>query len=438
MIAIDLLIHARWIIPVEPAGQVLDHYAIAIDQGAILALLPQHEADARYQAARVLRLDDHVLLPGLINAHGHAAMTLLRGFADDKPLEDWLNNHIWPAEKRWVDAAFVRDGTELAMAEMIRSGTTCFSDMYFFPEQIAAAADVAGMRCQAAFPILDFPTAWGDGPPAYLRHGLALEERYSGHPRVRVALGPHAPYTVSDHWMERVVALAQERSMPIQIHLHETAHEVHASLQQHGVRPMQRLMRLGLLGPATQCVHMTQLDDGDIALLQQSGAHVVHCPESNLKLASGFCPVHRLMQNGVNVALGTDGGASNNDLDMFGELRTAALLAKAVGNDAAALDAHAALRMATLNGAKALGIDAQVGSLQAGKRADLIAVALDDLAQQPVYHPASQLAYTAVGHRVTHVWVDGACLLQDRVLQMMDEQAIRNRTLHWRQQMAHG
>jgi 5-methylthioadenosine/S-adenosylhomocysteine deaminase len=291
MTSIDLLIHARWIIPIEPAQLVLEHHAIAIHDGAILALLPQKEADAQYTAKQTIRLDEHVLLPGLINAHGHAAMTLLRGYADDKPLDDWLNNHIWPAEKKWVDAEFVRDGTELAIAEMIRSGTTCFSDMYFFSEEIAQAAEAAQMRCQVSFPILDFPTAWGNGPEDYLHKGLALEEKMRSHPLVSVGFGPHAPYTVSDRWLEKVAMLAQERKMTMQIHLHETAGEVEESLRQHGVRPIQRVMNLGLLTPQTQCVHMTQIDDSDIALLQKTGAHVIHCPESNLKLASGFCPV---------------------------------------------------------------------------------------------------------------------------------------------------
>lgn len=435
MTNVDLIVHACWIIPIVPERQVHEHFSLVVDQGAIVALLPQQQALQRYQGRRTLQLDDHVLLPGLINAHGHAAMTLLRGFADDHPLETWLNEHIWPAEKRWVAADFVRDGTELAIAEMVRSGTTCFSDMYFFSEQIVQAAAATGMRCQAAFPIMDFPTAWGDGPQTYLDKGLALEERYRGDPRIRVAFGPHAPYTVSPAWLEKIVALAHERAMPIQIHLHETANEVRESLDRHGKRPMQRMMELGVLGPSTQCVHMTQIDDHDIALLRQTGAHVIHCPESNLKLASGFCPVGRLLDVGVNVALGTDGAASNNDLDLFGEMKAAALLAKAVAADAAAVDAHTALQMATLNGAKALGIAALVGSLETGKRADFIAVSLADLAQQPVYNPASQLVYTSVGHAVTHVWVDGHCLLDERKLQTVDEDAIREKTARWKRRI---
>lgn len=435
MTSIDLLIHARWIIPIEPAQLVLENHAIAIHDGAILALLPQKEANVQYTAKQTIRLDEHVLLPGLINAHGHAAMTLLRGYADDKPLDDWLNNHIWPAEKKWVGAEFVRDGTELAIAEMIRSGTTCFSDMYFFSEEIAQAAEAAQMRCQVSFPILDFPTAWGSGPEDYLEKGLALEERMRSHPLVSVGFGPHAPYTVSNRWLEKIASLAQQRKMTVQIHLHETTGEVEESLRQHGVRPTQRVMDLGLLTSQAQCVHMTQIDDSDIALLQQSGAHVIHCPESNLKLASGFCPVDRLQRAGINVALGTDGAASNNDLDMFGEMKMAALLAKTVGNNAAALDAHAALRMATLNGAKALGIDKLVGSLEVGKRADIAAVSLGDLDLQPVYKPESHLVYASVGHRVTHVWVDGKCLLEKRGLHSINENEVKEKSLNWRKKI---
>jgi 5-methylthioadenosine/S-adenosylhomocysteine deaminase len=433
MTPIDLLINARWIIPIEPANEVLEHFAIAIHQGKILALLPQQEAATRYQAARVEHLDEHVVLPGLINAHGHAAMTLLRGFADDKPLDEWLNDHIWPTEKQWVEADFVRDGAELAVAEMIKSGTSCFADMYFFPEQTAAVADAAQLRCHITFPILDFPTAWGDGPEAYLAKGLALHAHYDSHPLIHIGLGPHAPYTVSDAWLKKIAELAQQMNVKVQIHLHETAGEVEESLRKYGMRPIQRVMNLGLLTSNTQCVHMTQIDESDIALLQQTGAHVIHCPESNLKLASGFCPVDQLSRAGVNVALGTDGGASNNDLDMFGELRTAAMLAKAVSRDAGALDAHAALRMATLNGAKALGIDEQVGSLEVGKFADIAAVALSDLELQPIYNPASQLVYTSVGHRVTHLWVTGRCLLADRQLQTVDEQEIKRKVQRWQE-----
>lgn len=437
MTPIDLLINARWIIPVEPANRIFNDCAIAIDQGRIIALLPQDAAGKRYSAARVENLTEHILLPGLINAHGHAAMSLLRGFADDTPLEDWLNNHIWPLEKQWVDEEFVRDGAELAIAEMIKSGTSCFSDMYFFPEQTAQAALSAQIRCQITFPIFDFPSAWGTGPDDYFAKGLELHDSFQANPLIRIGFGPHAPYTVGDETLKKVAVLAQEMDVPIHIHLHETAGEIAESLEKYATRPSQRLMDLGLLSPQTQCVHMTQINEIDIAILQQSGAHVIHCPESNLKLASGFCPVDKLQKAGINVALGTDGAASNNDLDLFSELKTAALLAKAVGNNAAALDAHSALRMATLNGAKALGIDDQVGSLEVGKCADIVAINIGDIELQPLYNIASQLVYTQVGHRVSHLWVNGKCLLANRELQTINEVELKQKVRHWQEKIQH-
>jgi 5-methylthioadenosine/S-adenosylhomocysteine deaminase len=433
---VDQIINARWIIPIVPHNRVLEDCALVIDQGNILALLPQEEAAKRYQSQQTLNLHSHVLMPGLVNAHGHAAMSLLRGYADDQPLHTWLNDHIWPAEGRWVSEEFVRDGTELALAEMIKTGTTCFADMYFYPEQAAQVCLDAKIRCQLAFPILDFPTAWGTGPDDYLSKGLGLHDTFRGNHLINVAFGPHAPYTVSDAPLQKIAMLSQEMDMPIHIHLHETAQEVNDSLSYYGKRPTQRLMDLGLLSPLAQCVHMTQIDDSDIALLQQTGAHVIHCPESNLKLASGFCPSHKLLSKGINVALGTDGAASNNDLDLFSELRTAALLAKAVANDAAALDAHSALRMATLNGAKALGLEEKIGSLQVGKSADVIAIDMGELEMQPIYNPASQLVYTHAGQRVSHVWVEGKPLLIDRQLQTLNERELLGKAKWWRKQIA--
>lgn len=433
---IDLLIKARWIIPVVPANRVLENCSIAIDKGQIIALAPQEEADRRFIAKETLNLGNQVLIPGLVNAHGHAAMSLLRGYADDQPLHNWLNDHIWPAESRWVSEDFVRDGTELALAEMIKSGTTCVADMYFYPEQAAQTCLDARIRCQLAFPIFDFPTAWGMGPDDYLNKGLSLHDNFRGNHLINIAFGPHAPYTVSDTPLEKIAVLAQEMDMPIHIHLHETAQEVNDSIAQYGRRPSQRLMDLGLLSPLTQCVHMTQIDEHDVKLLQESGAHVIHCPESNLKLASGFCPVDKLLKAGVNVALGTDGAASNNDLDLFSELKTAALLAKAIAGDAAAVDAHAALRMATLNGAKALGLDEIIGSLEVGKAADITAVDLGGLTMQPLYNPASQLVYNHAGQAVTHVWVEGKCLLANRVLLSLNEREILGKANWWRKQIS--
>jgi len=429
--AVDFLINARWIIPIVPAGRIFEDCALVVNQDTIVALVPQAEAAKRYEANDSVDLPNHVLIPGLINAHGHAAMSLFRGFADDTPLQQWLENHIWPAEAQWVDATFVKDGAELAMAEMIRTGTTCFSDMYFFPEQTAHAAQQAGMRAQLTFPIFNFPSAWGQGPEDYFAKGLALQDDFRSSDLVRVGFGPHAPYTVADDVLKRIAVLAEEMQAPIQIHLHETALEVEEAVKTTGKRPIERLHELGLLSPLTQCVHMTQLIDDDITLLKRTGAHVVHCPESNLKLASGFCPVGKLQDAGVNVALGTDGAASNNDLDLLGELRTAALLAKGVSGNASTLDAHSALRMVTLDGARAMGLESRIGSLEVGKAADITAVALDEVTAQPVYNPASQLVYSNSSHRVSHVWVNGKCLLQDGQLQTLNPHELVSKAQRW-------
>lgn len=429
--AVDTLISARWIAPVVPAGQILEDCALAVDKGRIVAVVPQSEARKRFAPREHVELPRHLLIPGLINAHGHAGMTLLRGFADDQPLQRWLEDHIWPAESRWVDANFVHDGSQLAMAEMIRSGTTCFADMYFFPDQVAKAAQQAGMRAQITSPVLDFPTAWAQNAEEYISKALAVHDDFRSSDLVTVGFGPHAPYTVSDEPLKRIAILAEELQAPIQIHLHETAFEVQQALQQNGQRPIERLQALNLLSPLTQCIHMTQVDQLDVQILSQTGAHVVHCPESNLKLASGFCPVDQLLKADINVALGTDGAASNNDLDLLGELRTAALLAKGVAGDAAALDAHAALRMATLNGARAMGQEEQIGSLEPGKLADITAIAIDSLEATPLFDPVSHLVYTNCSRDVSHVWVKGKALLRERKLQTLNEQEIRQKAEEW-------
>lgn len=433
---IDLLINCRWIIPVVPNNQILENCALAIDAERIIGIYPQAEAAKRFDARKIEQLNDHIVMPGLVNAHGHAAMSLLRGYADDLPLRPWLENHIWPAESRHVSEEFVRDGTMLAMAEMIASGTTCFADMYFYHEQIAEAVRHAGMRCQIGFTVLDFATTYGRDADDYIHKGLALNDKYGDQPLLKIACAPHAPYSVSDSAMEKIALYANELDMPIHIHCHETASEIHESLEQYDCRPLQRLRDLGLLLPQTQLVHMTQVDASDISLLQDHNCHVIHCPESNMKLASGQCPVTDLMAAGVNVAIGTDGAASNNDLDLFGELKTAALLAKHASQDASALDAHAALRMATINGAAALGWDNEIGSLEAGKSADIIAVKMDSIAMQPLYNPASQLVYCNAGSQVSHSWVAGKPLLNEGQLQTVNHQSLIQAATEWRNKIA--
>ncbi|WP_421910565.1 TRZ/ATZ family hydrolase [Marinobacter sp.] len=429
--AADIRINARWLIPIEPTDVVLEHQAVLVQGDRIAAVVSQDEADARFRAKEVIDLPSHVVLPGLINMHGHAAMSLFRGMADDLPLMTWLNDHIWPAEGAFVSEAFIADGTQLAMAEMLRTGTTTFSDMYFFPEIVAQLAHDAGMRAQVCFPLLDFPTPWGSGPDEYLSKGEAFIKQWQDNTFIMPAIGPHAPYTVSDEPLSKAVALSQATGAPIQIHLHETAFEVADALEKSGKRPTARLAELKVLGANTQCVHMTQIDESDVALLQSTGAHVIHCPESNLKLASGLSPVQTFRKAGVNVAIGTDGAASNNDLDLFGELNTAAMLAKVVADDAAALSAHEALAMATIQGAKALGRDHELGSLAAGKLADIIAVDLGDPFLQPVYDPASHLVYSNHGRQVSHSWINGVPQVQEGKLTRIDVPDLMLRVQGW-------
>jgi 5-methylthioadenosine/S-adenosylhomocysteine deaminase len=409
----ELLIHADWILPVDTANSTLERHSLCIDHGRIAALMPRAEAEQQVQAAQVLELPGHALIPGLINAHTHAAMTLLRGLADDLPLMTWLHEHIWPAEGRWVDTEFVADGTRLAVLEMLRGGVTCFNDMYFYPEVTARVTAEAGMRVLAGMIVVDFPTQYAQDPDEYFRRGLELHEQYRDHPLVRTGFAPHSTYAVSEGPLARIRTLADELDVQVHAHVHETRDEVVQSLRTKSERPLAQLDRLGLLGPNLIAVHMTQLEDEELARVAETGTHVVHCPESNLKLASGFCRVADLLDAGVNVALGTDGAASNNDLNLLAEMRTAALLAKGVAGSASAVPAEAALRMATLNGAKALGIDDETGSLEVGKAADVVAVDLGNPHTQPLYHACSQMVYAASSHQVSNVWIAGKQVIRD-------------------------
>lgn len=433
-----LLLCPDQVVTVDRHDRVLRDHAVAIRNHRIAAVLPLADALRRYPNAERLDLPGQVLMPGLINAHTHLAMNLFRGLADDLPLMTWLQQHIWPAEGKWVGHDFVHDGALLAMAEMIRGGITTFADMYFFPDATARAAAQAGMRAVLHAPVLEFPTAWAANADEYIHKALALYDDYKNHELITIGIGPHAPYTVGDAALKRIIMLTNELSVPLslQMHVHETAFEIAEATKEGGPRPLARLHALGITGPSFQCVHMTQVNDADIAILKTSGAHVVHCPESNLKLASGFCPIDRLMKAGVNVALGTDGAASNNDLDMFSEMRTAALLAKAVAGDATAFPAGAALRAATINGAKALGLEAVTGSIETGKNADLIAVDLGVIEAQPLYNVISQLVYATGRQQVTHVWVAGQALMVDRELKTLNATHLLQRAGEWAARIA--
>ena len=445
---IDTLINARWVIPVDtannnrannkPGNNILEYHSLAINDGKILAILPTEKAQNKYMAFDVHHLESHAVMPGLINCHTHAAMTLFRGLADDLPLMEWLNEHIWPAEQQWIGPEFINDGTRLAIAEMIRGGTTCFNDMYFFPDQVAEVAVETGIRAVVGLIMIDFPTAWAKDADEYLAKGEQVHDKYRHNSLLHTAFAPHAPYTVSDAPLQRISVLAEELDIPIHMHIHETADEIKQSEKLHCKRSIQRLHELGLLSPRLMAVHMTQLTEDEIALLSTQGVHVVHCPESNLKLASGFCPVSELLQQGINVALGTDGAASNNDLDMLGEMRTAALLAKGITGNCSALPAHQALEMATINGAKALGIDHITGSLTIGKAADVIAVNLDTIESQPLYDPVSHIIYAASRNQVSDVWIAGKQLLRNRELTSIDENIVLSKTCDWREKINHG
>jgi len=418
---IDTLLHAKWIIPVDGIHRYLENHAIAIDEGRIIDILPSRQANDKYRASVNRGYDQHALIPGLINSHTHAAMNLFRGLADDLHLMEWLENHIWPAEAKHVNEAFVHTGTELAIAEMIRSGTTCFNDMYFFPDITARVAADVGIRASVGLILIDFPTVWANNSEEYIDKGLSVFDHYKGHDLVKTAFAPHAPYTVSDEPLKHIRTLADELELNIHMHVHETAFEVNEAEKNNGQRPLARLNDLGLLTASLQAVHMTQLLDDEINLLVSSGAHVIHCPISNMKLASGICPVTRLLKAGVNVALGTDSCSSNNTLDLFGEMHTAALLAKVSTMDATSLPADQVVQMATINGARALGIEEITGSLEIGKSADIVAVNFDTIETIPVFDPISHLVYCSSREHVTDVWVAGKQLLIDKVLNTIDE-----------------
>jgi 5-methylthioadenosine/S-adenosylhomocysteine deaminase len=433
---VDTLLHARWIIPVEPEFVTYEYYSLVVDKGLIVDLLPTVEATQKYQAKLTEEYLDHALLPGLVNCHTHAAMSLMRGIADDLPLMDWLQNHIWPLEKKWMNAEFVRDGSDLAIAEMILGGTTCFNDMYFFPEVTAQQAILAGIRIKVGLVVIDFPTAWALTGSEYIEKCLALHEKLRLSELCTTAFAPHAPYSVSDAAFVEIKKWSELLELPMHIHLHETMHEVESAVTHNGITPLQRLQEMGLVNASLIAVHMTQLSDAEIEQLATAGAHIVHCPESNLKLASGFSPVAKCLAAGINVALGTDGAASNNDLDMFGEMRTAALLGKAVSGDTTAVSATVALQMATINGAKALGLDEVCGSLRIGKSADVIAIDLSYLETQPLYCPISQIVYAASRQQVTDVWVAGRRLLKQRQLMSIDKVALLVKVAKWQERLA--
>jgi 5-methylthioadenosine/S-adenosylhomocysteine deaminase len=426
-----------WIITVNADFEVLQDYAVVIEGNRILSLTSVDEIRDLpcYAEAQIIELPGRVLLPGLVNSHTHAPMTLLRGIADDLPLMEWLGDHIWPAEAKWVDARFCVDGFELAAAEMIRSGTTCMNDMYFYADEVARSAQQLGMRVVVGLIVLEFPSVWAKNAKEYLHKALAVHDEVRGYGLVDSAFAPHAPYTVSDESLRQIAMYSSELDVPVHIHVHETAHEVAEAEQKYGMRPLQRLDQLNLLNSNLIAVHMTELNEFEIERITEAGVHVAHCPESNLKLASGICPVAKLLEAGINVCLGTDGAASNNDLDMFGEMRSAALLAKGSSGDASVCNAQQTLEMATINGARALGMADRIGSIEVGKCADLIAVDFDEPNTQPLYDPVAQLVYAASSRQVSDVWIDGVEQLRDFEFCQLDREKIIRKARNWAQKV---
>lgn len=433
----DTLIFPGWCLPIVPDGAVLVDHAVALTDGRIIDVLPASVARSMYQPSITIDRPGHVLLPGLINTHTHAAMTLFRGMADDLALGSWLEDVVWPAERRWVSAEMVRDGTELAIAEMLTAGITCFADQYFFPEIVAETAIDLHMRAVIGTPVADFPSAWAQDATEYLSKGTDLvHDTYSGHPLIKTCFAPHSTYALSDESFIEIRVLADQLDIPVQIHLHETAAEVSDAVKNTGRRPLQRLEELGLVNSSLLVIHGVHVTAEEIALLADAGASLSHCPKSNMKLGSGFAPLAAYRAAGINVGIGTDGPASNNTLDILDELRTATLLAKAVTGDASVLTASDALRMATLDAAKAIGIADQVGSIETGKLADLTCIDLNRCNSQPVYDPVSQVVYTARADQVSDVWVAGRHQLESGKLKNIDTDSLRLKSNEWQQRIS--
>jgi len=427
------IIKPKWILTVNEQFDLLTESALIIENDIIKSILPVAKLDTveGLDDAETVTLENHILMPGLINTHTHAAMSLLRGIADDLPLMEWLNNHIWPAETKWVDRQFIQDGVQLTVAEMIRGGTTCLNDMYFFPDIMAKTCQQMGMRATTGLIVLDFPTIWAQSADEYLHKAMAVIDEVKEYPLISTALAPHAPYTVSNKPLEKIAMYSSELDIQVHMHIHETEFEIDEAVKNTGQRPLERLDQLNLLNPNLMAVHMTSLNEMEMERVAETGVNIVHCPESNLKLASGFCPVDALQKLNINVSLGTDGAASNNDLDMFGEMRTAALLSKGVSGDASSCNAQQSLRMATINGAKSLGLSDQIGSLEPGKKADVIAVDFSQLNTQPVYDPVAQLVYATNSMQVSHVWINGEKKVSDYQLTDIDAVEIIKIAQQW-------
>jgi len=432
----DLIVHNGTVVTFDDTDTIFEHGAVVIVEDSIARVGSAEELLAEFPDARRIDARGGLVLPGLINAHTHVPMVLFRGFADDLELMDWLQNHIFPAEAELVDEEFVRWGTRLACLEMLRGGTTTFADMYYYEDVVAEEADRCGMRAVVGETLLDFPApdnkTWGEGV-AYMRNFAA---RWRDHPRITPAVAPHASYTVSAEHLIEAHQLAEELDLPLLIHLAEDRAEVDQIVEQTGSTPVEYLFDLEILSPRMLAAHVVWPTEAEIGLLASNGVGVAHCPQSNMKVAAGVAPVPAMIAAGVDVGIGTDGAASNNDLNLWEEIDTAAKLHKVTAMDPTILNARQALRMATIDGARALGLESVIGSLVVGKRADLIIVGTDSFHQQPHYSPYSLLTYSTKSADVATVIVDGRVVVENGRVLTLDIDEVLDKAWEYREQIA--
>jgi 5-methylthioadenosine/S-adenosylhomocysteine deaminase len=431
----SIIISASWIFTSNSEGQLLSDYSIVIENDKIIDLVPQDKVFDEYEANDTYQLTDHILIPGLINTHTHAAMSLFKGFADDLPLQDWLNDYIWPAEKEFINSSFVKDGSILALSEMIKSGVTTFNDMYFFPDATAEAVKELGVRSNIGLVVLDFPTNYATDPEDYLLKGFEFRDKWRNEELITTSIAPHAPYSVSDEAFTLINTYSEELSINIHTHLHETQWEIEDSIEKYGITPVQRLNNLGIIGPSLMAVHCVHLNDQDMATLAKNKVSIVHNPSSNMKLGSGISDIAKMLKQNLNISLGTDSSASNNRIDIMEEMRLAALLIKGSTKSPESFSANEAIKMATINGAKALGLESIIGSIEKNKKADLVAIDLNSIENQPIYNPLTTLVYSSSRSDVSYVWIDGEIKLKDKKLVKIDEERIIQLAKKWQRKL---
>jgi 5-methylthioadenosine/S-adenosylhomocysteine deaminase len=431
----SIIISASWIFTSDLEDQLLSDHSVVIENDKIIDLVPQSKVFDEYEANETYQLTDHILIPGLINTHTHAAMSLFKGFADDLPLQEWLNNHIWPAEKEFVNPSFVKDGSILGLSEMIKSGVTTFNDMYFFPGATAEAVKELGVRSNIGLVVLDFPTNYATDPEDYLLKGFEFRDKWRNEELITTSIAPHAPYSVSDEAFTLINTYSEELNINIHTHLHETQWEIEASIDKYGITPVQRLNNLGIIGPSLTAAHCVYLNDQDMGILAKNKVSIVHNPSSNMKLGSGIADVAKMLKQNLSVSLGTDSSASNNRLDIMEEMRLAALLIKGSTKSPESIPANEAIKMATINGAKALGLGSVIGSIEKNKKADLVAIDLSAIENQPIYNPISTLVYSSSRSDVSYVWIDGKIKLKEKSLVNIDEERIIQLAKKWQRKL---